>query len=118
MIQTAPMKLAPAPEPEAPKFASMPTSAPSARASWLLAASILAAGLFLRIWPWAGFTGTGFDEALYRDNVIRLDKVGIIGYPAICQLYLEDQRKPDVITKLPPTRFFYIYAAWMWKCAE
>jgi hypothetical protein len=117
MIQTAPMKLAPAPEPEAPQPAPPPSPTPSARTSWLLAAVVLAVGLFLRIWPWAGFTGTGFDEALYRDNVIRLDKVGVLGYPAICQLYLEDQRKPDVITKLPPTRFFYIYASWMWKCA-
>src|SRR5258708_6990552 len=108
MIDTAPMKLALAPEPDtpepapapAPASAQAPASATSARTSWLLAAVILAAGLFLRIWPWAGFTGTGFDEALYRDNVIRLDKVGIMGYPAICQLFLEDQRKPDVITKL------------------
>jgi len=120
MIQTAPMKLAVPPEPEAPLPAPTPdpAPAPSARTSWLLAAVILAAGLFLRIWPWAGFTGTGFDEALYRDNVIRLDKVGVIGYPAICQLYIEDQRKPDVITKLPPTRFFYIYASYLWKRME
>ncbi|MEI9897694.1 MAG: hypothetical protein WDN28_28510 [Chthoniobacter sp.] len=112
------MKLAPAPAPETPLPAPAPAPAPSARTTWLLAAVILAAGLFLRLWPWAGFTGTGFDEALYRDNVIRLDKVGLIGYSAICQLYLEDQRQPDVITKLPPTRFFYIYASWLWKRME
>jgi len=114
------MKLAPPLEPETPLPAPTPAPAPAplARTFWLLAAVILAAGLFLRIWPWAGFTGTGFDEALYRDNVIRLDKVGVIGYPMICQLYIEDQRKPDVITKLPPTRFFYIYASYLWKRLE
>jgi hypothetical protein len=120
MIQTAPMKLAVPPEPETPPPASAPEPAPASsdRAYWIIAALILAVGLFLRIVPWAGFTGTGFDEALYRDNVIKLDKAGIFNYPAICQLYLEDQRKPDVITKLPPTRFFYIYASWMWKRLE
>lgn len=114
------MKLAVPPEPETPPPASAPEPAPaqSDRAYWVIAALILAAGLFLRIVPWAGFTGTGFDEALYRDNVIKLDKAGIFNYPAICQLYIEDQRQPDVITKLPPTRFFYIYAAWAWKRLE
>ena len=99
MIETAPMKLAPAPEPDAPSPATPPAPpAVSVAGMWLLAGLILAVGVALRIWPCAGFVGTGFDEALYRDNVIRLDKVGLVGYPAICQLYLEDQRKPEVIT--------------------
>lgn len=118
MIETAPMKLAASLEPEAPQPAPAPAPVPSHRNTWLLAAVILAMGLALRIWPWAGFTGTGFDEALYRDNVIKLDIAGIFNYPKICQLYIEDQRKPDVITKLPPTRFFYIYASWVWKRME
>ena len=62
--------------------------------------------------------GTGFDEALYRDNVIKLDKVGLAGYPMMCQVYLKDQRNPENITKLPPTRFVYIYAGWLWKRLE
>lgn len=117
MLQTEPMKLAASLEPETPQPAPIaePARAPSNRPVWLLAALILAAGLFLRIWPWAGFTGAGFDEVLYRDNIIRLDRVGLFSYPAICQYYIEDQRKPEVITKLPPTRFFYIYASWVWK---
>ncbi len=110
------MKLVPAPEPAAPS--SAPPAPVSHRGPWLLAVLILAAGLFLRVWPWAGFTGTGFDEALYRDNVMRLDKVGLFNYPAICEFYLQDQRNPETITKLPPTRFFYIYAAWVWKTVE
>src|SRR6187399_420409 len=95
-----------------------PASPPKTRVLWLLSLIILVVGFGLRLWPSAGFTGTGFDEALYRDNVIKLDKVGLFNYPAICQLYIEDQRNPEVITKLPPTRFFYIAAAWVWKRAE
>jgi 4-amino-4-deoxy-L-arabinose transferase-like glycosyltransferase len=69
----------------------------------------------VRIYPSAGFVAMGFDEALYRDNVLRLDTVGLTGYPEICQLFLEDQRQPEQITKLPPTRFLYIFSGWIWK---
>jgi len=48
-----------------------------------------------------GFTGTGFDEILYRDNVVRLDKVGLLNYPAICQVYVEDQRRPEMGQERP-----------------
>jgi hypothetical protein len=120
MTDSAPIKLALAPTPE-----TGATSAPAApepkspsQFLWVLAALIFAVGILVRVWPSAGFTGTGFDEALYRDNIIKLDKVGIFNYPAICQLFLEDQRNPEAITKLPPTRFFYIGASWLWKRAE
>lgn len=112
------MKLAASLEPEPPPPAPAPPTIPSQKNIWLLAALILAVGLALRIVPWAGFNGIGFDEALYRDNVIKLDKVGLFNYPAICQFYIEDQRKPDAVTKLPPTRFLYIYASWAWKHLE
>lgn len=99
-----------------------PTVSPApptkSRVLGLVSLLIFAVGIGLRVLPSAGFTGTGFDEALYRDNVIRLDRVGLFNYPAICQLYVEDQRNPDSITKLPPTRFLYIGAAWLWKRAE
>jgi hypothetical protein len=99
-----------------------PTDSPAApsntRALWLLSLLILFVGIGLRVYPSAGFTGAGFDEMLYRDNVLKLDKVGVFNYPAICQIYVEDQRKPESITKLPPTRFLYIYTSWLWKRAE
>jgi hypothetical protein len=99
-----------------------PTDSPAPpenkRTLWLLSLIIVIVGIGLRVYPSAGFTGTGFDEALYRDNVLKLDKAGIFNYPAICQLYVEDQRKPESITKLPPTRFLYIYTSWLWKRAE
>jgi hypothetical protein len=117
MIETAPMKLAHPPMSDAPPPAPV-APAPSVRGLWLLAVLILAAGLLVRVWPSAGFTGTGFDEALYRDNVIKLDRVGAFHYPEICQLYIADQRDPAMITKLPPTRFFYIYTSWLWKRVE
>ncbi len=100
----------PAPLPERP--------AATPRSTWIVALLIVLAAIVVRIYPSAGFTGVGFDEALYRDYVIKLDKVGLIGFPEICQLYLEDQRKPETITKLPPTRFLYIFTAWGWKQAE
>lgn len=101
-------------------FETVPPSAlppAQARNLWWLLLLIFAAGVFVRVLPSAGFTGTGFDEALYRDNVIKLDRAGIANYPAICQLYVEDQRNPESITKLPPTRFLYIFSGWVWKRA-
>jgi hypothetical protein len=64
-----------------------------------------------------GFKNVGFDEVLYRDNIVRLDyrTVGILNYPVLCEHYLEDQRKPETITKLPPTRFLYIFCGWITK---
>lgn len=90
----------------------------SRRSLWLAALLIVIAAVTVRIFPSAGFTGVGFDEALYRDYVIKLDKVGLIAFPEICQVYLEDQRKPETMTKLPPTRFFYVFTGWMWKRAQ
>ncbi len=107
--------------PDAAPPVAAPQAAPVAaphRGLWALVAVILAIGLLVRIWPSAGFTGTGFDEALYRDNVIKLDRVGILNFPAICRLYVEDQENPESITKLPPTRFVYIFSGWLWKRAE
>jgi Dolichyl-phosphate-mannose-protein mannosyltransferase len=90
----------------------------SRRTLWILSLLALLAGLVLRIVPSAGFTGVGFDEALYRDYVLKLDRAGIANYPEICELFLQDQRDPKAITKLPPTRFLFIGTAWMWKRVE
>ena len=72
-------------------------------------------GILFRIVPWAGFNGVGFDEALYRKYVISLDRVGLVNYPDICAVYIEDQKQPGAVTKLPPTRFLYVYCGWLLK---
>ena len=83
----------------------------------LAAALIIALGLLVRIVPWAGFTGMGYDELLYRNDLVSLDRAGILNYPVICQIYLEDQSQPGATAKLPPTRFLYIYSGWLVKRA-
>lgn len=84
-------------------------------AAWSIALLIMAVGIFLRVQPSAGFKGFGFDEALYREYVIQVDAVGLENYPAICENYITDQRRPEVMAKLPPTRFLYIACGWAWK---
>ena len=84
---------------------------------WLCAAVLFAAGVFVRVVPSAGFSGAGFDEVLYRNYVIQLEHVGLGGYPAMCEHYLQDQRKPETMTKLPPTRFLYVLSGYLWKRA-
>ena len=95
-----------------------PSPAAGARSLWLLSFLILAAGIFFRVCPSASFTKMGFDEMLYRDNILKIEKVGVLNYPLICQSYLEDQRRPESMAKLPPTRFVYIYTSWLWKRAQ
>lgn len=61
----------------------------------------------------AGFKGVGFDEALYRGYVDDLIRDGITSYPDLAERYVEVQRRlPSAI--LPPTRFLYVFAAYLW----
>jgi len=83
--------------------------------AWAAAAMLVALGILVRTIPLASFTGVGFDEGLYRNYALSLDHVGLANYPAICALYLEEQKEPDAVTKLPPTRFLYIYCGWIMK---
>jgi len=94
-----------------------PVAAPGKRllATWLAALLIFAAAVFVRVSPSAGFTGIGFDEVLYRTYVVMLDEVGLANYPSICDNYLTDQRRPESMAKLPPTRFVYIFCGWIAK---
>ena len=58
------------PEPEISEAPKPVKSSPPRKQSnlpvWLAALCIFAVGCFLRIHPWMGFKGIGFDEALYR----------------------------------------------------
>jgi len=143
MIETNPMKLAQVPTPDDARPETTPAASEKGSAGlWWLSLLILALGLAVRILPSAGFTGTGFDEVLYRRYVILLDggtqvvKVatqdmrssvpyeiklegrGLELYPDLVDFFRLSQKSPDAMCELPPTRFFYIYAAWLWKRAE
>jgi 4-amino-4-deoxy-L-arabinose transferase-like glycosyltransferase len=91
---------------------------------------VLAAGVFLRLpaslfgnggalqslallHPNPGFTDIGFDEGLYREYVNSLTHVGLTNYSDIVDHYIEVQKTlPGSI--LPPTRFLYIFSAYIW----
>jgi 4-amino-4-deoxy-L-arabinose transferase-like glycosyltransferase len=63
--------------------------------------------------PKAGFQSIGFDEALYREYVDDLIRYGVSSYPDLAEHYVEVQRRlPTAI--LPPTRFLYVFTAYLW----
>ena len=105
---------------------------PRARARYLTVLGlILCAGFFLRlpasfftgdaaplgfarvVHPVPGFQGVGFDENLYRGYVDNLIRYGVTAYPDFAERYVELQTAlPSAI--LPPTRFLYVFAAYLW----
>ena len=63
--------------------------------------------------PNPAFTAIGFDEGLYREYVDSLTRVGLTNYSDIVDHYIEVQKTlPGSI--LPPTRFLYIFSAYLW----
>ena len=77
---------------------------------------ITGVGVGLRIYPSAGFTRVGYDESLYRRYVDDLSTHGLTSYPDFAEYYVERQQQlPGAI--LPPTRFLYIYSAYVWRSA-
>ena len=85
------------------------------RVTWMWAAAIIvaAAGIALRVCHWAAFTGQGFDEVLYAHYLAQLLKVGLGGYPDIVDSYMTYQKTLEG-SILPPTRFLYIFCAYLW----
>src|SRR5437867_3562813 len=63
--------------------------------------------------PQPAFTYLGFDEGLYRDYVNGLSKGGLAAYPDIVDEYIDHQKKLAG-SILPPVRFLYIFAAYIW----
>ncbi len=84
--------------------------------TWLTVIVIFAIGCFLRIYPWLGYKGIGFDEALYRGYVEALSEKGFSDMPELSAAYLEKQSQMSGAI-LPPTRFVYIAAATTWRNA-
>jgi 4-amino-4-deoxy-L-arabinose transferase-like glycosyltransferase len=76
-------------------------------------ALVVLGGIALRVYPSAGFTGIGYDEQLYREYVNSLSARGLTSYPDLAESYVERQQKlPAAI--LPPSRFLYIFTAYLW----
>src|SRR5438105_6847142 len=103
----------------------------SRRIDIILLAIIFAAGCFLRlppatferggslhglahIHPQPAYTRLGFDEDLYRVYVEGLSKGGLGAYPEIVDEYIEHQ-KTLTGSILPPVRFLYIFAGYVWR---
>lgn len=119
MIETEPMKLARPPEAEPPAAHPEPPAPTPARTSvgiWVLLALILTFGITLRVIPWHGYAGVGFDENLYKVYVEKLDIQGLGAYPAMCAEYVSRQRASEKAF-LPPTRFLYIFSSATWRAA-
>ena len=95
-------------------FAPFPLLVPNTWAFRTLLAIILATGIALRLFLPAGFTGTGFDENLYRTYIILLDRVGISHYSALIDAFIADQLNPHHMAILPPTRIFYIVGGYVY----
>src|SRR5687768_5953172 len=91
------------------------SASPGAQSRLVLIAILLVvlAGIALRIYPSASFTGVGYDEQLYREYVHSLSARGLTSYPDLAESYVERQLKlPAAI--LPPSRFLYIFTAYLW----
>jgi hypothetical protein len=113
----------------------MELNQPANRTRYFVALSlVLAFGIFLRLpstlfsvedggplralsafHPAPGFNKVGFDEGLYRGYVNDLIRFGLTAYPDFAEHYVEVQTTlPTAI--LPPTRFLYIFASYLWHC--
>ena len=94
--------------------AFVPTATSSERRLWWLStAGILAAGIALRLVTWRAFNQAGFDEHLYAHYLDQLIHVGLGRYPDIVDAYLALQKTLEG-SILPPTRFLYIFFAYLW----
>ena len=81
-----------------------------AKPSLVVLIGILAAGIFLRVWPSAGFHQVGYDEGIYNRYVQILLKHGVSSYPDLAQGYLKwQEERADAI--VPATRIGFILPA-------
>jgi len=74
---------------------------------------IFIAGACLRMFAPPAFRTNGHDEILYMGFVEELDAYSITCYPKLVQLFNSD-RETLTATRLPPTRFLYIFCGYCW----
>lgn len=93
---------------------STPRNRSLTSAWWLALALVLATGMFLRFPRFAGFTGVGFDEDLYRRYAGFLGANGADSYADLIAQYRREQARIQT-AMLPPTRVGYIAAGYAWQ---
>ena len=75
-------------------------------------AVILAVGIFLRIYPSAGFSGLGVDEHAYMVFLKQIQRAGLINYDAVVRVFVEKQyHRPDAV--VPATRIGFLAPAYL-----
>jgi hypothetical protein len=79
-----------------------------------LLGSIVAAGILLRLFLPYGFHDVGFDENLYRQYILLIDRVGISHYPILIESFIRNQLDPQHQAILPPTRLVYIVGGFLY----
>ena len=73
---------------------------------------ILAIGIFLRIYPSAGFSGLGVDEHAYMVFLKQIQRAGLINYDAVVRVFVEKQyHRPDAV--VPATRIGFLAPAYL-----
>ena len=77
---------------------------------------VLAIGVGLRLYPTSDPHIIGFDESYYGRYVKMLDAVGVYNYPAIVGEYIRKLHQIE-FGFLPPTRFLFIFAGYVWRSA-
>jgi 4-amino-4-deoxy-L-arabinose transferase-like glycosyltransferase len=87
---------------------------PRPRRLFLIAALFVSLlGIGLRVYPSEKYTKIGFDEGLYGEYVVELIKHGVTSYPDLAEFYVRRQQELATVI-LPPTRFLYIFCAYLW----
>jgi len=85
------------------------------RLNWpitLAMAIILAVGIFLRVYPSAGFSGLGVDEHAYMVFLKQIQRAGLINYDAVVRVFVEKQyHRPDAV--VPATRIGFLAPAYL-----
>jgi len=84
------------------------------RRTLLILLLVVIAGASLRLFAPPSYKRGGFDEVLYSTYVQIIDHYTLFNYPDLVRLYIKEQ-EVNKVTKLPPTRFLYIFLGYEWR---